>query len=90
MKYLLNRAASDAILEAELNAEKAKTALAEVLEGHFRFGDDIETEEEALRFAATYSHYRAMADIVADYVALVHEALMKINEDAGQVEDPEE
>lgn len=89
-QYLLNRAASDALLEAELNAEKAKIALAEILEGHFRYGDDIESEEEALSFGATYAHYRVIADIVADYVVLVHEAIKRINEDVGPVEDPED
>lgn len=86
-QYLLNRTASDALFKAEPDAEKAMTALAEVVEGHFRYGDRIESEEEAAKFACGYEHYRSMVDIVVDYVDSIHKSLMKINEDAGLVED---
>ena len=90
MSFLINRAASDALMEMDLNVERAQAALVELLEGHFRYGDLIESEEEALAFGASYAHYRVIADIVVDYIALVQAGIRKINECASLVEDPDE
>ena len=89
MSFLINRAASDALMEMDLNVERAHAALVELLEGHFRYGDRIESEEEALAFGASYAHYRVIADILSDYLALVQAGIRKLNE-ASLVEDPDE